>query len=112
MMSSAISSTAFTEYDEATQRHIIELGCFIYDKSLEHYREIDAASAAETTTTSSTVSWSKEYEYNQLKQQVENLSKRVFETREEEYKKGETKVAEYNRGETTTPCRISRDYAC
>jgi hypothetical protein len=30
-----------------------------------------------------------------LKQQVENLSTRVFEVREEEYKKGETKIAEY-----------------
>ena len=32
------ASAAFSEYDEATQKHIIELGCFIYDKSLEHYR--------------------------------------------------------------------------
>lgn len=30
-----------------------------------------------------------------LKQQLENLSIRVFEVREEEYKKGEAKVAEY-----------------
>lgn len=29
----------FAEYDEATQKHIIELGCFIFDKSLEHIRE-------------------------------------------------------------------------
>jgi hypothetical protein len=64
------------------------LGCFIYDKSLEHYHERHIAATTD-------VSWSKEYEYNQLKQQVENLSKRVFETREEEYKKGETKLAEY-----------------
>lgn len=87
-MSSASGAAAFAEYDEATQQHIIELGCFIYDKSLEHYHERHIAATAD-------VSWSKEYEYNQLKQQVENLSKRVFETREEEYKKGETKLAEY-----------------
>ncbi len=87
-MSSASGAAAFAEYDEATQQHIIELGCFIYDKSLEHYHERHIAATTD-------VSWSKEYEYNQLKQQVENLSKRVFETREEEYKKGETKLAEY-----------------
>ena len=78
----------FTTYDEATQRHIIELGCFIYTKSLEHYREnhpmtttVPAAADANTVIL--------------LKQQVENLSTRVFEVREEEYKKGETKIAEY-----------------
>ena len=87
-MSSASGAAAFAEYDEATQQHIIELGCFIYDKSLEHYHERHIAATTD-------VSWSKEYEYNQLKQQVENLSKRVFETREEEYKKGETKLADY-----------------
>ena len=85
------ASAAFSEYDEATQLHIIELGCFIYDKSLEHYREKHATNDVGTPATS----WAKEYEYNQLKQQVENLSTRVFETREEEYKKGEVKAAEY-----------------
>jgi exonuclease VII small subunit len=91
---SSTASAAFSEYDEATQRHIIDLGCFIYDKSLEHYRERHATSDVLPTGTPAT-SWAKEYEYNQLKQQVENLSTRVFETREEEYKKGEAKVAEY-----------------
>ena len=79
-------SHQFAEYDEATQHHIIELGCFIYTKSLEHIRETLPATA---------VHWAKEYEYNQLKQQAANLSTRVFEVREEEYKKGESKVAEY-----------------
>ena len=92
----------FTEYDEATQQHIIELGCFLYAKSLEHIREKHPPPpppAASPTSTAvahmSSEHWVKEYEYNQLKQQTVNLSTRVFEVREEEYKKGETKVAEY-----------------
>ena len=80
----------FATYDEATQRHIIELGCFIYAKSLEHYREnhpLQTVPAAVPAADANTVIL--------LKQQVENLSTRVFEVREEEYKKGETKIAEY-----------------
>jgi len=34
-----MTTKSFATYDEATQRHIIELGCFIYAKSLEHHRE-------------------------------------------------------------------------
>ena len=84
----------FAEYDEATQQHIIDLGCFIYTKSLEHIREtLPSASATASAATAS--SFTKEYEYSQLKQQAENLSTRVFEVREEEYKTGEAKVAEY-----------------
>jgi len=79
-------SDQFASYDEATQRHIIELGCFIYEKSLEHYQAHLLHPAAP---------WAKEYEYNQLKQQTAILSTRVFEVREEEYKKGEAKLAEY-----------------
>jgi hypothetical protein len=93
----------FAEYDESTQKHIIDLGCFIYEKSLEHIRETvpftsaDATSADATSAVAGTaaVHWAKEYEYNQLKQQASNLSTRVFEVREEEYKKGEAKAAEY-----------------
>jgi len=79
---------SFSTYDEATQRHILELGCFIYKKSLEHHRENHPMTAAPTAPVSdaNTV---------HLKQQVENLSTRVFEVREEEYKKGEAKIAEY-----------------
>ena len=98
-------SDQFSNYDEATQRHIIELGCFIHAKSLAHHRAhlpppsaVAAASAAASTpaaTAASAAPWAKEYEYNQLKQQTANLSSRVFEVREEEYKKGEAKVAEY-----------------
>jgi hypothetical protein len=79
---------SFSTYDEATQRHILELGCFIYNKSLEHHRENHPTTAAPTAPVSdaNTV---------HLKQQLENLSTRVFEVREEEYKKGEAKVAEY-----------------
>lgn len=81
----------FTTYDEATQRHIIELGCFIYTKSLEHYRENHPM----TTAVPATVPAADANTVILLKQQVENLSTRVFEVREEEYKKGETKIAEY-----------------
>jgi len=84
----------FAEYDEATQQHIIHLGCFIYTKSLEHIRET-LPSAAATASAATASSFTKEYEYSQLKQQAANLSTRVFEVREEEYKKGEAKVAEY-----------------
>jgi len=84
-------SEQFSTYDEATQRHILELGCFIYKKSLEHHRENHQMTAA----SASAAPWAKEYEYNQLKQQTAILSARVFEVREEEYKKGEAKLAEY-----------------
>ena len=98
-------SDQFSDYDEATQRHIIELGCFIHAKSLAHHRAhlpppsavaaASAAAASAAATAASAAPWAKEYEYNQLKQQTANLSSRVFEVREEEYKKGEAKVAEY-----------------
>jgi len=81
----------FATYDEATQRHIIELGCFIYDKSLKHYRE-NYSSTTTVVPVSAVVS---DATTIHLKQQVENLSTRVFEVREEEYKKGEAKVIEY-----------------
>ena len=94
-------SDQFSDYDEATQRHIIELGCFIHAKSLAHHRAhlpppaSASATAASASATTVPAPWAKEYEYNQLKQQTANLSSRVFEVREEEYKKGEAKVAEY-----------------
>jgi hypothetical protein len=93
-------SDQFSDYDEATQRHIIELGCFIHTQSLAHYRAhlpppASASAAASAASASAVAPWAKEYEYNQLKQQTANLSSRVFEVREEEYKKGEAKVAEY-----------------
>ncbi len=89
-------SDQFSDYDEATQRHIIELGCFIHAKSLAHYREHLPPPPVATATVPAPVPvpapWAKEYE---LKQQTANLSSRIFEVREEEYKKGEAKVAEY-----------------
>ena len=91
-------SDQFSDYDEATQRHIIELGCFIHAKSLAHHRAHlppPATVATATATAVASAPWAKEYEYNELKQQAANLSSRVFEVREEEYKKGEAKVAEY-----------------
>jgi hypothetical protein len=94
-------SDQFSDYDEATQRHIIELGCFIHAKSLAHHRAhlpppaATAATSAAATSVATSAPWAKEYEYNELKQQAANLSSRVFEVREEEYKKGEAKVAEY-----------------
>jgi len=80
-------SDQFSDYDEATQRHIIELGCFIHTQSLAHFRAHLPPPAVASASAS--------YEYNQLKQQTAILSSRVFEVREEEYKKGEAKVAEY-----------------
>jgi len=80
-------SDQFSDYDEATQRHIIELGCFIHTQSLAHFRAHLPPPAVASASSS--------YEYNQLKQQTAILSSRVFEVREEEYKKGEAKVAEY-----------------
>ena len=91
-------SNQFATYDEATQRHIIELGCFIYDKSLEHYREQyppTTTSVHESNVVTAVGGRIPPYEYHTLKQQLENLSARVFEVREEEYKKGEAKIAEY-----------------
>lgn len=93
-------SDQFSDYDEATQRHIIELGCFIHAKSLAHHRAhlpppVATTVAPTVASTASAAPWAKEYEYNELKQQAANLSSRVFEVREEEYKKGEAKVAEY-----------------
>ena len=102
-------SDQFSEYDEATQQHIIELGCFIHAKSLAHHRAhlpppsavsaVPAVSVVPAVVPAAAVPaaapWAKEYEYNELKQQTAILSSRVFEVREEEYKKGEAKVAEY-----------------
>ena len=91
-------SSHFSDYDEATQRHIIELGCLIHEKSLAHYRAhlpppaAASATTAAATATAAATSAAKEHEY---KQQLEHLSSRIFEVREEEYKKGEAKAAEY-----------------
>ena len=84
----------FSDYDEATQQHIIQLGCFIHAKSLAHYRA-HLSSPAASASASASAPWANEYEYNRLKQQTAILSARIFEVREEEYKKGEAKVAEY-----------------
>ena len=96
-------SAQFTTYDEATQRYIIELGCFIYTKSLEHYREINPS-------TTTVVSASAVIDANtvHLKQQLENLSTRIFEVREEEYKKGEAKIAEYKQQLTAERQRLDK----
>ena len=100
-------SDQFSNYDEATQRHIIELGCFIHAKSLAHHRaHLPPPSAVAVATVPAP--WAKEYEYNQLKQQTANLSSRVFEVREEEYKKGEAKVAEYKQQLATERQRLDK----
>ena len=91
-------SDQLASYDEATQRHIIEMGCFLYAKSLAHYQEHippPANVSSEPNVLAPPAPWAKEYEYNQLKQQTDVLSSRIFEVREEEYKKGEAKAAEY-----------------
>ena len=84
-------SDQFSTYDEATQRHILELGCFIYKKSLEHHRDNRPMTAVPTAAAATILDANTLH----LKQQLENLSTRVFEVREEEYKKGEAKIAEY-----------------
>jgi hypothetical protein len=84
-------SGQFSTYDEATQRHILELGCFIYKKSLEHHRDNRPMTAVPTAAAATILDANTLH----LKQQLENLSTRVFEVREEEYKKGEAKIAEY-----------------
>ena len=91
-----MTTKSFTTYDEATQRHIIELGCFIYAKSLEHHRENHPTPAVPDANTVC------------LKQHVENLSTRVFEVREEEYKKGEAKVADYKQQLTAERQRLDK----
>ena len=105
-------SDQFSDYDEATQRHIIELGCFIHSKSLAHHRAHlpppASASVASASATTAPAPWAKEYEYNQLKQQTANISSRVFEVREEEYKKGEAKVAEYKQQLATERQRLDK----
>ena len=104
-------SDQFSDYDEATQRHIIELGCFIHAKSLAHYRELlppPPVAAPAASASAVPAPWAKEYEYNQLKQQTANLSSRIFEVREEEYKKGEAKVAEYKQQLATERQRLDK----
>ena len=93
-------SDQFSDYDEATQRHIIELGCFIHTQSLAHFRAHLPPPAVASASSS--------YEYNQLKQQTAILSSRVFEVREEEYKKGEAKVAEYKQQLTAERQRLDK----
>lgn len=70
-------SDQFSTYDEATQRHILELGCFIYEKSLDHYRGNHPLTAVPTAAT--TIPDANTVVH--LKQQLENLSTRVFEVR-------------------------------
>ena len=93
-MSSSAVNASFEAYNSETQRHIIELGIFIYEKSLEHIKSNQEKDRKNLDGVSSD-HWSKEYELSQLKRQYENLSERVFEIREEEYKKGEMKLTEY-----------------
>jgi hypothetical protein len=80
-------SDQLATYDEATQRHIIELGCFLYTKSLAHFRAQYPPTAATDTDTPASAAADAI--------QINLLKSRIFEVREEEYKKGEAKVAEY-----------------
>jgi len=84
---------SLNKYDELTKSHIIEMGIFVYEKSIEHVNKTQQEMKESSSKTRD--GWPKEYEYNQLKSQYENLSARIFDIREEEYKKGETKVVEY-----------------
>ena len=74
--------SSLKNYDEQTQQHIIELGILVYDKSQAYDK-------------SHSPLHSNEFEFTQLKKQYENLSSRVSEIRDEEYRRGEIKVAEY-----------------
>jgi hypothetical protein len=82
--------TSLNDYDEATQKHIIEIGVFLYEKTVSHTKKYKKEEVAKLESSSDY-----EYQYIQLKKQHENLSSRLFEIREEEYKKGEIKVSEY-----------------
>ena len=74
--------SSLKNYDEQTQQHIIELGILVYDKSQAYDKSHSPVH-------------SNEFECTQLKKQYENLSSRVSEIRDEEYRRGEIKVAEY-----------------
>jgi hypothetical protein len=85
-------SDQLATYDEATQRHIIELGCFLYTKSLAHFRaQYPPTAATDTDDTDTDTPASAAADAIQ----INLLKSRIFEVREEEYKKGEAKVAEY-----------------
>ena len=77
--------SSLKDYDEPTQQHIIELGIIVYDKS-QAYKKMHSQVIPVNTN---------EYEFSQLKKQYENLSSRVSEIRDEEYRRGELKVSEY-----------------
>ena len=77
--------SSLKDYDEPTQQHIIELGIIVYDKS-QAYKKMHSPVIPVNTN---------EYEFSQLKKQYENLSSRVSEIRDEEYRRGELKVSEY-----------------
>lgn len=82
--------SSLKDYDEQTQQHIIELGIIIYDKS-QAYNKSHSHSQLHPVIPVHT----DEYEFAQLKKQYENLSSRVSEIRDEEYRRGELKVSEY-----------------
>ena len=67
-------SDQFSTYDEATQRHILELGCFIYEKSLVHYRE--NYRHPETNVVTAIEGRILPYEYDKLKLAKDDFMKR------------------------------------
>ena len=79
--------SVLNEYDEETRQHIIELGILVYERSRNFNMSKNGAS-----TDAGVVN---DYEYEQMKRKYENLSSRIAEIRDEEYRKGEIKVAEY-----------------
>ena len=80
--------SSLKDYDEQTQQHIIEIGIIVYDKSQAYNKLHSPVNPVISVHTN-------EYEFSQLKKQYENLSSRVSEIRDEEYKRGELKVSEY-----------------
>jgi hypothetical protein len=83
--------SSLKDYDEPTQQHIIELGIIVYDKS-QAYNKSQAYKKMHSQVIPVNTN---EYEFSQLKKQYENLSSRVSEIRDEEYRRGELKVSEY-----------------
>jgi hypothetical protein len=78
--------TVLSEYDEETRQHIIEIGIVVYEKSKMFNIAKNGGASKDA---------GGENEYAQLKRKYENLSSRIAEIRDEEYRKGEIKVAEY-----------------
>ena len=82
--------SVLSEYDEETRRHIIELGIVVYEKS-----KIFNIAKMNMNADKGDKEGIMANEYAQLKMKYDNLSSRIAEIRDEEYRKGEVRVTEY-----------------